>query len=138
MLIAKISTFIQCNYQVQNIFSCFSSGTEQHLQQQTEVQRSNIVHHHFHHLQFSRVNSCIGSFCYSETSFIGGGRIFTYAVYNLQHCLLRTTDVRQQRRRSPMTNCSAPFCQPGNQVSSCLRIHETETCPRSRGNQEST
>lgn len=25
MLIARISTFIQCNYQVQNIFSCFSS-----------------------------------------------------------------------------------------------------------------
>lgn len=74
----------------------------------TEVQRSNRADHHFHRLQFSRVNSCIGCCCYSGPPSFGGGRIFTYAVSNLQPCFLRKTDVRQQRRRSPMTNCSAP------------------------------
>lgn len=70
MLILRISKFIQCNFQV-------SSGIEQDLQWQMEVQRSNIVDRHFHHLQFSRLNSCIGCCCHSETSSVGGGRIFT-------------------------------------------------------------
>lgn len=94
---------VYSNYRVKYyFFSWFASGTDQRLQWQTE---NNRVDHHFHHLQFSQLHRLL--------PLLGDPVHWRWEnlymrFLNDNTVFLCKTDVRQQRCRSPMTNCSAP------------------------------
>lgn len=94
---------VYSNYPVKYyFFSWFAYSTDQRLQWQTE---NNRVDHHFHHLQFSQLHRLL-LLLGDPVHWRWENLYMRFLNYNT--VFLCKTDVRQQRCRSPMTNCSTP------------------------------